>query len=149
MIVVRTDVPVLDYVAILLVQPAQRKTLRSTDIRTRLIDSAASGVVQEGARSLSVWFGTCEPTACLSPDPVGFDLEYRQPVDAAVRAPQSTRDSFAEPAGNHGDLAIHVGVQVLDRLIDLEDSHALVRGPVVAVVRHVATIRGRRTSRER
>jgi hypothetical protein len=113
-VVQRTDVPVLDDLSILLVQPAQGKTLRPADIRTRLVDSAPAVVVEEGAGALRAGFGACKPAADVSPDPVGFDLEYRQSIDAAVRAAQPTRDPVAEPAGNLGDLAIHISVQLLD-----------------------------------
>lgn len=113
-VVQRTDVPVLDDLSVLLVQPAQGKTLRPADIRTRLVDSAPTGIVEEGAGSFRMGFGACKPAADVSPDPVGFDLEYRQSIDAAIRAAQPTRDPVAEPAGNLGDLAIHVSVQLLD-----------------------------------
>lgn len=113
-VVQRTDIPVLDDLSVLLVQPAQGKTLRPADIRTRLVDSAPAVVVEESACTLRMGFGACKPTADVSPDPVGFDLEYRQSIDAAVRAAQPTRDPVAEPAGSRGDIAIHVSVQLLD-----------------------------------
>ena len=72
-----------DLVLIVLLEPAQRQSLRAADIGAGLVDAAGAVDVEEGAGASGAWLPGLEQFGEGVADAVGFDLEDGEVVDAA------------------------------------------------------------------
>jgi hypothetical protein len=81
-VVERTDIAELHRMPVALLNPPQRKALRSADIRALGVNATCALRVEEGARTLGVRNPLGEQVGVATANGLGLYIEDRQPVHA-------------------------------------------------------------------
>ncbi len=95
----------------LVVHPAERKPLRSANVRAFRVDAARAVVIEKGTSSHGMGHSDREKGGVVDPYFVGFDLENRKIVHAARAAASPTAEAIAVKKKESSCDGVDVGVK--------------------------------------
>jgi hypothetical protein len=102
--------------AVLLVEPAQRQTLRATHVGAMLVDAASACLVEERAASRGVGNAFVEERSVVRANRCCLHLEHREIVLAAPAAPFGAVQALRMENVEVACAALHFGVERADGL---------------------------------